>query len=122
MNTKTKACFQRVKFNMSSWPEQEVVRIESLSNEEVLIELQEVMVGANYSWNRMHYLFQDKAWALPTALLLEWKNACEERMGWESKGRLSANNNDYRRDFLINLKIFPFLADIGNESELALVA
>ena len=38
------------------WPKEEVLRIEALSNQEVLSELERIMDGRNYSWHKINEL------------------------------------------------------------------
>jgi hypothetical protein len=40
------------------WPKQEVLRIEALSDQDVLSELEGIMAGRNYSWHSINELMK----------------------------------------------------------------
>ncbi|RFU32514.1 hypothetical protein B7463_g3820, partial [Scytalidium lignicola] len=110
--------------DFSRWLGGEVLRIEVLSEVQVLSELQGIMEGDNYSWHSINELLQnqlDKE-ALEFTLtggdvVFEWNNLCDEKQKWERKGCLSINDVNFNRDCLINLKILPFKAGLLKNSE-----
>ena len=110
--------------NFASWPKEEVLRIEALSDEEVLAELRDIMNGRDYSWHKISQSLQTRLDddALEYTLedgdvIFEWNNLCDEKRQWERKGRLSVNCTDFNRDCLINLKIIPFKGGLGAEGK-----
>jgi len=107
-----------------AWPKQAVLWIESLSEQQILLELQRVMDGWNYSWHSINELLQgrldqgDLEFTLVDGdVLFEWNNLCDEKRGWERKGRLSDNCAEFNRDCLINLMILPFQGGLGLEGK-----
>ncbi len=111
--------------NFSLWPKREVLRIEALSEQQVLSELQEIMEGRNYSWHSINKLLQDQLdkealefTFIDGDILFEWSNLCDEKRKWERKGCLSDDCAEFNRDCLINLKILPFQAGLGLKSKL----
>ncbi|TVY17570.1 hypothetical protein LARI1_G004942 [Lachnellula arida] len=104
------------------WPNQEVLRIETLSDKLVVAELQAIMEGYGYSWHKINQLLQaelDKE-ALEFTLedgdvIFEWNNLCDEKRQWERKRTHSVQSVGFKRDCLINLKIIPFKAGLGIE-------
>ena len=83
------------------WPMQEVLRIESLIDKEVLAELQDIMRGNNYSWYTINELLQVQRDnnALEFTLndgdvIFEWNNLCDEKKQWEKHGCLSIIDSD----------------------------
>jgi hypothetical protein len=111
--------------DFSLWPEREVLRIEALSEQQVLSELQEIMEGRSYSWHSINQLLQDQldkealeVTFIDGDILFEWNNLCDEKRKWERKGCLSNDCAEFNRDCLINLKILPFQAGLGLESKL----
>ena len=104
------------------WPKEEVLRIEALSDKQVLAELQDIMNGRNYSWHKINQSLQAQLDndALEYTLedgdvIFEWNNLCDEKRQWERKGHLSVSCMDFNRDCLINLKIIPFKGGLGDE-------
>ena len=105
------------------WQKREVLRIEALSEQQVLSELQDVMEGHNYSWHTINELLQgqlDKGdlefMVVDGDVLFEWNNLCDKKWEWERKGRPLNNSVDFNRDCLINLMVLPFQAGLGHES------
>jgi predicted RNA-binding protein YlxR (DUF448 family) len=106
------------------WPNREVLRIEALSDIQVLAELQDIMEGRGYSWHKINQLLQaelDKD-ALEYTLkdgdvIFEWNNLCDERRQWEKKGSHSVQCAEFNRDCLINLKIIPIQGGLGVEGK-----
>ena len=118
-------CHDDVVDNLSLWPEREVFRIEALSEQQVLLELQDIMEGRSYSWHSINELLKaqlDKEilefTLMDGDIIFEWNNLCIEKQKWERKGRLSNSCAEFNRDCLINLKILPFQAGFGLESKL----
>jgi hypothetical protein len=108
------------------WAKREVLRIEALSKQQVLRELQGIMEGRNYSWNYISELLQARfdegslEFSLKDGTILrEWNNLCAEKRAWEKKGHLSTNDAEFNMDCLINLKILPVQAGLGIEGRLA---
>jgi hypothetical protein len=111
--------------DFSLWPKREVLRIEALSEQQVLSELQEIMKGHGYSWHSINKLLQDQLdkealefTFIDGDILFEWNNLCDEKRKWERNGCLSADCAEFNRDCLINLKILPFQAGLGLKSKL----
>jgi hypothetical protein len=50
-------------------------------------------------------------------VVFEWNNLCEERREWKKRGRFSACSADFNSDRLINLKIIPVRAGLGDKSK-----
>ena len=103
---------------------QEVLRIETLVDEEVLAELQDIMGGNNYSWCMINDLLQAQRDnnALEFTLddgdvIFEWNNLCDEKKQWERHGFLSIIDSEFDRDCLINLKVIPFKGGIVDEGK-----
>ena len=103
---------------------QEVLRIESLLDEEVLAELQDIMGGKSYSWYTINDLLQAQRDnnALEFTLddgdvIFEWNNLCDEKKQWEKHECLSIIDSDFNRDCLINLKVIPFKGGIVDEGK-----
>ncbi|KAH6666159.1 hypothetical protein B0J14DRAFT_491608 [Halenospora varia] len=112
--------------NAYTWSKQTVLRIEALSEPQVLSELQGVMEGRTYSWHSINELLQGRLdqgdlefMPVDGDVLFEWNNLCDEKREWERKGRLSHNCAEFNRDCLINLMILPFQAGLGLESKLS---
>ncbi|KAH8772314.1 hypothetical protein BGZ57DRAFT_764072 [Hyaloscypha finlandica] len=108
------------------WAKRQVLRIEALSKQQVLCELQGIMEGHSYSWHCINDLLQARfnEGSLEFSLvdgdvLFEWNNLCNEKRVWEKKGRLSVNSAEFNMDCLINLKILPVQAGLGIEGRLA---
>ena len=108
------------------WAKQQVLRIEALSKQEVLCELQGIMEGHNYSWHCINDLLQARfdEGSLEFSLvdgdvLFEWNNLCHEKQVWEKTRRLSVDIAEFNMDCLINLKILPVQAGLGIEGRLA---
>ncbi|KAH8674435.1 hypothetical protein BGZ60DRAFT_404018 [Tricladium varicosporioides] len=106
-----------------TWSKQTVLRIEALSEQQVLSELQGVIEGRTYSWHSISKLLQSRLDEgdlefVPADgnILFEWNNLCYEKQEWERKGRLSQECAEFNRDCLINLMILPFQAGLGFES------
>lgn len=106
------------------WPKLEVLRIEALSDEDVLLELESIMEGRNYSWHSINEQMQaelDKGALEFTAedgdVLFEWNNLCDEKRNWEREGHFSLSYADFNRDCLINLKIIPTKAGLGSKGK-----
>ena len=107
------------------WPNREVLRIEALSDKQVLAELQAIMEGCAYSWHKINQLLQaelDKD-ALEFTLedgdvIFEWNNLCDEKRQWERKRSHSVQSAEFNRDCLINLKIIPIQGGLGIEGKL----
>lgn len=111
--------------DFSFWLKREVLRIEALSEQQVLSELQEIMEGRGYSWHSINELLQDQLdkealefTFIDGDILFEWNNLCDEKRKWERKGCLSNECAEFNRDCLINLKILPFQAGLGLKSKL----
>ncbi|KAH6675997.1 hypothetical protein B0J14DRAFT_427352, partial [Halenospora varia] len=92
------------------WSKQTVLRIEALSEPQVLSELQGVMEGRTYSWHSINELLQGRLdqgdlefMPVDGDVIFEWNNLCDEKREWERKGRLSDNCAEFNRDCLINL-------------------
>ncbi len=108
--------------NLALWPRREVLRIQALSDKQVLTELQEIMEGRNYSWHKISQLLQaqlDKG-ALEFTLedgdvIFEWNNLCHEKREWERNRRFSVSCAEFKKDCLINLKIIPIQGGLGFE-------
>lgn len=109
--------------DLALWPARQVLRIESLSEKDVLSELQSIMDGRSYSWHRINELMQarlDKGVLEFTLqdgdVVSEWNNLCDEKRDLERNGRLSVRNcAEFNSDCLINLKIIPSQAGLGLE-------
>jgi hypothetical protein len=108
------------------WAKRQVLRVEALSKQEVLCELQGIMEGHSYSWNRINDLLQARLdeGSLEFSfadgdVLFEWNNLCYEKRMWEKRGRLSVDNAEFNMACLINLKILPVQAGLGIEGRLA---
>lgn len=107
------------------WAKRQVLRIEALSKQEVLCELQGIMEGHNYSWHCINDLLQAQfnEGSLEFSLvdgdvLFEWNNLCNEKRVWEKRGRLSVDIAEFNMDCLINLNILPVQAGLGMEGRL----
>jgi hypothetical protein len=68
------------------WPKEEVLRIEALSDKEVLAELRDVIGGRNYSWHKINQSLQAQLdnTALEYTLedrdvIFEWNNLCDKK-------------------------------------------
>lgn len=110
--------------NFSLWPQKEVERIGTLSDHQVIAELQQLMVGNEYSWHTINYLLQEQVnnktleFTLEHGdIIFEWNNLCDERREWEKKGCFSVHGADFNRDCLVNLKIIPIRGGLGNEGQ-----
>ena len=107
------------------WPNREVLRIEALTDKQVLAELHAIMEGRGYSWHKINELLQaelDKD-ALEFTLedgdvIFEWNNLCDVRRQWERKRSDSVQCAEFHRDCLINLKIMPIQGGLGLEGNL----
>lgn len=106
------------------WPKEEVSRIEALSNQEVLSELERIMDGRNYSWHKINELMTTQLCkgALEFTfqngdVIFEWNNLCDEKRNWEQKRRLSSSSTEFNIDCLINLKILPAKAGFASEGK-----
>jgi hypothetical protein len=104
------------------WPEGEVLRVDALSDKEVLTELQNIMNGCHYSWHTINQLLQQQLdnkvleFTLEDGdVIFEWNNLCDQKQQWEKKGLLSISCADFNRDCLINLKIIPFKGGLDTE-------
>ena len=111
--------------NPQSWSKQAVVRIEAMSDDQVLLELQEVMEGQNYSWHSINELLQDRLekgdieyTLVGGDVVFEWNNLCDEKRAWGKNGVLSHESPEFNRDCLINLMILPFQGGLGFECKL----
>lgn len=112
--------------DLEVWAKQQVLDIEDLSKQQVLLELQGVMGGHNYSWHSINALLQARfeegklKFSLVNGnVLYEWNNLCYEKRIWEKKGHLSVHNSEFNVDCLINLKILPVQAGLGIEGAFA---
>ncbi|OBT82273.1 hypothetical protein VE02_09776 [Pseudogymnoascus sp. 03VT05] len=94
------------------WPKKEVLRIEALSNQEVLSELEGIMD----SRSALEFTFQDGD------VIFEWNILCNEKRNWEQKKALSSRSTEFNRDCLINLKILPAKAGFGYKGSRLVVA
>jgi hypothetical protein len=106
------------------WPKHEVLRIEALSDEEVLSELESIVDGRSYSWHSINELMKAQLYkgALEFTfqdgdVIFEWNNLCDEKRNWEQKRSLSSSSKRFNRDCLINLKILPTKAGFGSEGK-----
>ena len=104
------------------WPEWEVLRVDALSDREVLTELHGIMDGRNYSWHSINQLLQKQLdndsleFTLHDGdVVFEWNNLCNQKKLWERTKLLSNNCADFNRDCLINLKIMPFKGGLYTE-------
>ena len=109
-----------------SWSKQAVMRIEALSDSQVLLELQEAMEGRNYSWHSINKLLQNRLdegdiefTHVGGDVLFEWNNLCDEKRIWEKNGKFSHDCSEFNRDCLINLMILPFQGGLGFECTLS---
>ncbi|PVH72073.1 hypothetical protein DL98DRAFT_577015, partial [Cadophora sp. DSE1049] len=108
--------------DLERWAERQVLRVESLSKRQVLLELHCIMEGYRYSWHCINEFLQVRfdegsleCSSVDGDVLFEWNNLCDEKRTWEKKGRLSVNNAGFHMDCLINLMILPVQAGLGNE-------
>ena len=111
--------------DLAFYPRREVLRIEALSDSQVLSELHEIMDGRNYSWHGINELLQVQ---LDTGVLeftlahgdvlFEWNNLCDEKRIWERERRFSVDCPEFNRDCLINLKLLPTQAGLGHEGKM----
>ena len=72
------------------WPNEEVLRIEALSDQEVLSELERIVDGRNYIWHSINELMKTQLYkgALEFTfqdgdVIFEWNNLCDEKRNWE---------------------------------------
>ncbi|OBT47235.1 hypothetical protein VE00_03481 [Pseudogymnoascus sp. WSF 3629] len=94
------------------WPKQEVLRIEALSDQDVLSELEGIMAGRS----ALEFTFEDGD------VIFEWNILCDEKRNWEQTKTLSSSSTEFNRDRLINLKILPTKAGFGFEGSRLVVA
>ncbi len=98
-------------------------RIQKLSDREVLTELRDIMKGRNYSWLSISGQLQDR---LDRSLLkiehfesgnipYEWNVLCDERISWKLHGQPSFRSFRFNRACLVNLRIIPTQAGLGEE-------
>jgi len=113
-------------YDLGLWAKQEVLKIEGLSKQQVMSELQGIMEGHKYSWHCINALLQGKLeeGSLEFSdchgeVLFEWKNLCDEKRMWEKNGRPSVKSEKFNVACLINLKILPIKAGLGSEGKLA---
>ena len=106
------------------WPKEEVLRIEALSDQEVLSELEGIVDGRNYSWHSINELMKTQLYkgALEFTfqdgdVIFEWNNLCDEKRNWEQTRSLSSSSTEFNIDCLINLKILPAKAGFGSEGK-----
>ncbi|KAG4412482.1 hypothetical protein IFR04_014376 [Cadophora malorum] len=108
--------------DIERWAEQQVLRVESLSKQQVLLELLGIMEGYSYSWHCINEFLQARfdegsleRSPVDGDVLFEWNNLCDEKRTWEENGCLSVNDAGFNIDCLINLMILPVQAGLGNE-------
>lgn len=111
---------------MTLWEKQQIEWVNSLSGEQVLRELSDIMFGHNYSWytisQRLQTRFNNKMLYLehfePGNMLYEWNVLCDERVSWRRHNQPSFKSSKFDRACLINLKIIPSQAGLGLEGRL----
>ena len=108
----------------SLWQEKEIDRVNALSDRQVLAELQRIMDGYDYSWHTINQALQEQLNDGTLEFTLEhgdvsfeWNNLCDERREWKKRGRFSVCSADFNRDCLINLKIIPVRAGLGDKGK-----
>ncbi|PMD22687.1 hypothetical protein NA56DRAFT_94734 [Hyaloscypha hepaticicola] len=70
----------------SPWQKQEIARIEKLTSDEVLIEVQNIMNGQNYSWYSLDKRLRDIE--ITSALYSEWALLWEAKRNWDKASHL----------------------------------
>ncbi|KAE8440352.1 hypothetical protein EG329_008453 [Mollisiaceae sp. DMI_Dod_QoI] len=103
------------------WEKQHINEVKRLLDQQVLRELQDIMRGRNYSWQRISARLQkrvDRGTLIVKHLELgnipyKWDVLCDKKISWERNGRPSFINYSFNRACLINLKIIPTQAGLG---------
>ncbi|TVY90202.1 hypothetical protein LAWI1_G005248 [Lachnellula willkommii] len=107
--------------NLTLWEKEQVARIVSLSDSQVMQELHAIMRGQDYSWSNISRRLQDQMNAgyleldhfNPGNILYEWNVLCDEKITWQLHGCPSFKSFKFNRACLINLKIIPTQAGLG---------
>ena len=111
--------------NYSMWEKQEMGRINSLSDKQVMRELKEIMHGRSYSWHtisqRLRKRFEYNGLEIEHFesgnILYEWNVLCDVKLSWLRYGGPSFRNFKFNRACLTNLKIIPTQAGLGAEGK-----
>jgi hypothetical protein len=121
----------------TSWMEREIQRIETLSEEEVITEVHNIMTGQNYSWHRIFQRFRETE-IIDYSICREWKFLCDTKREWDQNARQNEKIDGYSldakailaqltqqnlwnakayRSFLVKLRVLPAHAGLGAEGE-----
>jgi len=110
-----------------AWANLETLRIQELSSNNVLNELQNVMNGSQYSWKSIHHRLQELN--VEYSIYLEWNALCTIKREWDEHHVLNGAaiaRTEWRpssyQALLISLKVFPIQAGLGAEGKSPLFA
>lgn len=99
----------------ATWEQQHIKRVETLSDQQVLKEVNRIMLGHNYSWytisQRLQAKHNDKKLYLehfePGNVLYEWNVLCDERISWLRHKEPTFRSVKFNKTCLINLVLVP---------------
>jgi len=121
--------------NPSPWEVDEILRINCLSDKDLISEVHSTMNGLDYSWATINKSLKELR-DLDYALYLEWNFLCGKKREWEPRAqflrksptcgfgaptvlshmsRIGQWDSLFYRHLLINLKILPVHAGLGDE-------
>jgi hypothetical protein len=110
-----------------AWANLETLRIQELSGNNVLNELQNVMNGSQYSWKSIHHRLQELN--VEYSIYLEWNALSTIKREWDEHHVLNGvaiAKTEWRpssyQALLISLKVFPIQAGLGAEGKSPLFA
>lgn len=106
-----KSCIE----NLTAWETKQITRVASLTDEEILGELEAIMQGQNYPWlsvsQRLQSQLDNNTIKLEhfetDNIVYEWNVLCDERLSWNSHGGPSFRSFRFNRACLANLVILP---------------
>ena len=74
--------------------EREIRRIETLSEEEVITEVHNIMTGQKYSWHRIFQHFRETE-IIDYSICREWKFLCDAKREWDQNARQNEKIDGY---------------------------
>ena len=66
------------------WIDREVSRIQSLTDQDLITEVYNVMNSYNYSWTTLDQRFREGVSNINTILNREWNELCDIKRAWEA--------------------------------------